>query len=75
MSTEAVLLIFGLGLAAGVFVGWNARHWWWQITVAYRAMTGGPCLRYRFGPREERNGTSSNFCLRCGHPAGSHPYL
>lgn len=31
-----------------------------------------PCYDYEPGPREKREGTISNFCLKCGQPGGYH---
>lgn len=53
-----------LGLYTPYICGlWRSVYWHWK---------GGICFRYQWGPREVRNGTSSNFCRRCGQPAGSH---
>ena len=43
------------------------------IRSAYYRHKHGICNNYMpTGRRENRKGTISDFCVRCGHPAGAH---
>lgn len=64
-------------LAIGCFGGIvSTRLYLWlepRCISAYRKWRAGICLRYLpTGVRENRDGTISDFCQRCGHPAGYH---
>jgi hypothetical protein len=44
-----------------------------KLKHIYLHLKLGICFRYKgTGIRETRNGTNSEFCIRCGHPYGYH---
>ena len=59
-------------IIAGFMIGFNWMALVRSIKSTFRKLRMGICFRYLEGPRENRNGTISNFCLRCGHPYGYH---
>ena len=73
MSNEAIIVV---AYSAALFVaGLVIGHWclrWIRILRGFiRRRQIGICESYSpHGYRETRNGTNSDFCRRCGHPAG-----
>lgn len=67
--TEIVLI------AVGFLAGFYAKRIY-QVCRSIRShFKYGVCFRYRpTGKREWREGTISDFCRRCGHPAGYHGF-
>lgn len=66
--------------AAGLLVGYIAGRCYWRVRSfcghVYWHRKLGICWRYvPTGYRENRGGTISDFCQRCGHPAGYHHNL
>lgn len=67
-QTTMMVVQFALGVLVGLLLpsaSTAALHLW-------RKWRAGVCFRYLPGPRELRDGTESNFCLRCGKPGGYH---
>ena len=58
----------------GFIVGLHIRRVSYLIKKTTSKLRRGICLRYQYGPRVWRDGTLSNFCLRCGHPYGAHEW-
>ena len=58
---------------SGLLIGWYApRAYGFCINVYYK-LKHGICFRYLpTGNLENRDGTISDFCRRCGHPEGYH---
>jgi len=62
-------VIWLVGFATGLHV----RRILKVIAHSYGLWKHGVCFRYKpSGVRENRNGTVSDFCLRCGNPGGYH---
>lgn len=63
------ILFFLLGYWFGAF----APSHLYQLEIAIKKLRLGICFRYEGkGYREIINGTNSEFCLKCNHPAGYH---
>lgn len=63
------LTVFLAGLLCGLATP-RARYF---VRKVYIHRKYGICWNYQpTGYRENRNGTYSDFCKRCGHPAGYH---
>jgi len=67
------LLIAALFSLIGYWVGaYWPKHWHW-IRSVWRKYRMGICFNYRGkGHIENINGTLSDYCQNCGHPAGYH---
>lgn len=69
----AMLMCFLIGLMEGAWCAWwvmRGRHILAELLLRKQL---GICDRFRgTGLRETRNGTSSEFCINCGHPCGYH---
>jgi len=67
------LLYILLSLLIGFWVG---RYWprhWRFINNGWLKYKMGICFKYEGkGSRETIDGTNSEFCRKCGHPAGYH---
>lgn len=54
----------------------STRFYLWaepRVIRAYRKWKAGICFRYQpTGIIENRDGTISDFCRKCGHPYGYH---
>jgi hypothetical protein len=60
-------------LVVAFVAGLYYRRAAYEMARAYRMWRMGICFSFQDpGVRETRNGTSSHFCLRCGHPHGYH---
>lgn len=66
METVAIAVI-------AYILGFYSRRIYAIGMSAYRKLKYGTCFRYLpTGRLEDRNGTMSDFCRRCGQPAGYH---
>jgi len=64
-TTLLILGAYALGLWTPRIYG-HLRSVYWHLRL-------GICFQYLpTGIRENRNGTVSDFCQRCGHPYGYH---
>ena len=67
------LFIAVLFLTIGVYVGRVWPRHLHKIKTAYAKYKRGICFHYNGkGYRETIDGTSSEFCINCNHPAGYH---
>jgi hypothetical protein len=67
------LLWFSAGLIIGGLAGWYAPRAYGLARTVYYNLKVGVCFHYRpTGRYETRKGTMSDFCRKCGHPAGYH---
>lgn len=67
------MTLLWFGIVTGFVWGFYARRIYGFGQKVYWHTKIGTCWRYQpTGYRETRNGTNSDFCRRCGQPAGYH---
>lgn len=70
---DTTILLWLLAVAVAFLAGLYAPRARCFASKVYWHTKLGICWRYLpTGYRETRNGTNSDFCRRCGHPAGYH---
>lgn len=71
---DPVRFVVVMSITAGVYLlgFWTCRIYG-ELQHVYYHLKLGICFRYKAtGRREYRAGTVSDFCQRCGQPAGYH---
>jgi hypothetical protein len=62
-----------IGFVVGLLVAIYVPQFYRLGRSAWSKWRMGICFHYQpTGYRETRDGTNSDFCRRCGHPAGYH---